>query len=219
MKRAPAFLLALALAPVAPAFAFTPDRAALMVDAVRANGCAMSGDQAEGALAPLGLDPIEVQSFVDTLYGAGLIALSDDGDVLRLTDPLCAAQDEGALAMIEAAFAAAEPELVRWTPDFEPERGALLIQAVRDAGCTLTDAHAGEVLPPLGFTPIEARDIVTLLVEAGRAEVDATGSAMTLDAALCGADGAGDAEAVAVMIDSWHQANPAQDAPAVEVTQ
>lgn len=216
MRLAAAPILALAFA--VPALAFTPDRAAMMVDAVRANGCAMAGDEAQGALAPLGLDALEVHSFVDTLFGAGLVALSEDGNVLRLTEPLCAADPEAALAMIEGAFEAAEPQLTRWVPDFAPERGATLIGAVRDAGCSLSDAEAEDVLPPLGFSPVEARDIVTLLVETGQAQIDATGSAMMLDAALCAAEAEGDTEAVIAMIAAWHADNPEGDAPSVVVT-
>jgi len=94
----------------APALAFTPERAALMVDAVRANGCMMTGDQAEGMLAPLGLGGDEVQAFVDTLFGGALITLSEDFDTLTLSEALCAVEGDESLALITAAFVAQEAE-------------------------------------------------------------------------------------------------------------
>ena len=39
--------------------------AGIFVDAIRASDCAMHADDAEAALTPLELDPVEVQVFVD----------------------------------------------------------------------------------------------------------------------------------------------------------
>lgn len=202
---APALMLALLAAPAA---AFTPERAGLMVDAVRAAGCALHGDQAGGVLAPLGLEPVEVQTFVDTLYAAGLVGLSSDMAVLTLAPVLCDAGVEAGMAMIVEAFAAQEPRVERWTPDFAPERGAELLAVVRAESCLLTDARAQAVLPPLGFTPIETRDVVTVLVDGGLATVDEAGSALRLADDLCAADPAGDAPALAALLAAWPETHP-----------
>ena len=194
--------LCLALVP-APLWAFTPESAALMVDAIRAQDCALSGERADEVLGPLGLEPIEVQAIVDTLYGAGLFALSDDALILSLTPDLCAAEGEGALALITAAFEAQESDLARWQPDFPPESGAELIAVVRGLGCAMTTDQAAETLPPLGFDPVLTRDIVSVMVETGNATLNDDRSALSLSPALCAADAAGDLAAMQAMIDQW----------------
>lgn len=216
-------VLAPVLAPVvallllaAPAAAFSPDRAALMVDAVRANGCAMTADEAAAQLAPLGLDPVEVQAFVDTLYGAGLVTISDDNDRLMLSQDLCDAAAADSLALIEAAFDAQTFDLERWEPRFAPETGAAMLGALRAADCTLTDAIAAEVLPPLGIDPSTSRDIVAVLIETGQAGVDDAGVTLTLFDPLCSADPSGDLTAIAAALDAWH-AQAAADQNAGEV--
>lgn len=204
------FVLALGFALAAsPALAFTPDRAAMMVDAVRANGCAMTGEQAEGALAPLGLDGIEVQMFVDTLFGAGLVTMSDDMEELRLSEALCAATGEESLALIVGAFEMQDTALEAWRPTFTPERGAEFIAALRGAGCSLTEAGAAEVLVPLGFTPEESRDVVTVLIESEMAGIDDEGVALTLSEALCAADPATDTPTLAAILAAWDETHPA----------
>ncbi|MCB1345668.1 MAG: hypothetical protein H6900_11205 [Rhodobacter sp.] len=187
----------------APASAFTPERAAMMVDAIRANGCSMAGDQAEEALSPLGLNGTEVQAFVDTLFGADLVSLSADMSVLTLSEGLCAAEGDAALAMITAAFAAQEATLEPWRPDFAPERGAEFVGAVRGNDCTLTEESASDLLPPLGFSPADTRDIVAVLIDGGLAQVNDDGNALSLSPEFCAAESAGDAAALAALIDGW----------------
>lgn len=199
--------LALTLA-ASPALAFTPERAALMVDAVRANGCALRGDQAEGALAPLGLDGAEVQAFVDTLYGAELVTVSDDLQTLTLSDALCAATGEESLALITGAFEAQELSLEPWRPEFTAERGAEFLGALRGAGCQLTEETAEAVLPPLGFTQSDSRDIVTVLMDGGLAELSGDGASLILNPDVCAADPAGDVAAIAAILDGWDASRP-----------
>lgn len=207
--------LPLVLMLASPAAAFTPDRAGLMVDAVRANGCVLDSADAERILSPLGLEGMEVQSFIDILFSAGLVALLENNTILSLPEPLCSIAPEASMAIIEEAFAAQAPELTPWTPTFTPERGAQLVGVVRAEGCTLSDARAGEVLPPLAFTPVEARDIVSTLVEMEHAGVAEDGSSMVLSDALCAADPAGDVAFVEAMIVAWFEANPTDEpAPA-----
>ncbi|MCW1932921.1 hypothetical protein [Pararhodobacter zhoushanensis] len=203
---APTLILSLL---AAPALAFTPERAALMVDAIRANECAMASDQAEAALGPLGLDAVEVQAFVDTLYGAGLVSISADMSVLSLQPILCNAGDDAALAMITQAFAAQETSIEVWRPEFEPARGAELIATLRGLDCVLTEDAAQDALPPLGFTPIETRDIVAVLVDSDMASVTEDGSELRLTEATCAADPESDAPALAALLAAWDETHPA----------
>ena len=199
-----------------PALAFTPERAGMMVDAIRTNGCAMTGEQAPEALGPLGLDPVEVQAFVDTLYGAGLVSLSEDMQILNLAPILCEAEGEAAMTMIVEAFAAQETRIERWLPDFAPERGAELIVALRGVDCTLTDERAQAILPPLGFTPVEVRDIVTVMVDGEMASVTEDGSEMRLSDSVCAGDPAADAPALATLIATWEERHPSDTEAVIE---
>ena len=205
---APVLILSLL---AAPALAFTPDRAALMVGAIRANDCALSSEQAGDALSPLGLDAVEVQAFVDTLYGAGLVSISADMSVLSLQPILCNADEDASLAMITQAFAAQETSIERWVPAFEPARGAELIATLRGLDCVLTEDAAQEVLPPLGFTPIETRDIVAVLVDGDLASVTDDGTELRLTEATCAADPATDAPALAALLADWEETHPAPE--------
>ena len=209
MIRAFALLVAALLA--APAAGFTPDRAVIFVDALRANGCAMTGDEAPQALEPLGLEASEVQSFVDILFGAELVTLSDDQSRLMLTDALCQAAPEGSQAMVLAAYAAADRATVleRWAPDFTPERGAMLVGALRTNGCAMSEAQAAEILPALGFQPIETRDVVSILLETALATIadQSAGGAITLAEALCAADPAHDSATMAQALNDWAAAD------------
>ena len=137
-------LAALLLSVVAaPALADTPARAdvagaAVLVDAMRENGCAMTDAEAEAVLPGLGLGADEVQAAVTALYPAGLVDLSEDGAALGLTEGLCAASGDEALALITAAFDAA-PVLEPWAPAITAEQGAALVGALRDNDCALAE--------------------------------------------------------------------------------
>lgn len=204
-------LLATLLLASSPALAFTPERAGMLVDAIRANDCAMTGDEAGPALQPLGLEPVEVQAFVDTLYGAGLVALSDDLSTLSLTPVLCEAEGEAAMAMIVRAFEAQEPGIAAYVPEFEPARGAELIATIRGEDCRLTDELAQEMLPDLGFTPIETRDIVAVMVDGEMATVNEDGTELVLSDATCAGDPAADEPALAALLASWAERHPAPE--------
>ena len=208
--RLPALLSTLLLA-AAPVAAFTPERAGIFVDAIRANDCAMHGDEAAGTLGPLGLEPVEVQAFVDTLFSAGLVSLSEDMATLSLGPALCEAEGEAAMAMIVEAFAAQEPSIEPWLPDFAPERGAELIALIRTEECRLTDARAQELLPEHGFTPIETRDIVAVLTDGALAEVTEDGTELVLTEAGCSGAPEQDAPTLATLIDSWAERHPAPE--------
>lgn len=205
MRFAASILIASVLA--APAMAFTPERAGIMVDAVRANGCSMVGQEAPGALEPLGLESVEVQTFVDVLYSAELVTLSDDMQTLVLSEALCLAEGDEAMAMIVAAFEAGETELSRWEPDFDPARGAELVGIIRNNDCGLSDEQAGEILPDQGFDPEITRDIVALMLETDLAEISNDGFAVTLSDALCSADSATDTATLTQAIADWTATN------------
>ena len=194
--------LCLALMPL-PALAFTPERAALMVDAIRGESCALSGERAEEVLSPLGLDPVEVQSFIDVLYAVGLFELSDDDMILSLSPDLCEVGDAASLELITAAFVAQENDMAPWRPDFDPEMGGMLIGILREMAGAMTTDQAAETLPQRGFDPILTRDIVSVLVETGAASLNEDRSMLTLGEALCSADSAGDGAAMAALIEQW----------------
>lgn len=181
------------MAPVGTAQGFTPERAGLFVDALRDNGCAMTTEEAPVLLPPLGLAPDEVQQFVDLLFLADLVTLSDDMAVLSLTDPLCVADAEAQQAMIEAAYDVPEAVLEPWIPAFSPDEGAALIGAVRDNGCAMSDAEAGVILAQAGMSPTLTRDIAAVLLEFGLASVGEDAQSFVLSDALCAADAAEDA--------------------------
>lgn len=194
--------LALGLA-ASPVLAFAPERAGLMVDAIRANGCSMTGEQAEGALAPLGLGGDEVQVFVDTLFGAEMVTMSEDNQTLFLVPTLCEAPPDVSMAMIVFAFQAQETSLEPWRPEFTAERGAEFIGALRGAGCSLTEESAATVLVPLGFTPSESRDIVSVLIEGGLGQVSDDGASFGLSPQFCAADPAGDVPELTAILSGW----------------
>ncbi|HHX88400.1 MAG TPA: hypothetical protein GX700_01300 [Paracoccus sp.] len=185
-------LAALLLSVAAPALADTPVRAAVLVDAMRENGCAMTDAEAEAVLPGLGLGADEVQAAVSALYPAGLVDLSEDGAALVLSGGLCAAGGDEALALITAAFDAA-PVLEPWAPAITAEQGAALIGALRDNGCALAEDAAAEVLPALGLGMAETRDAVAVLMQAGVVDLSADGATLSLSGEVCAADAADDA--------------------------
>jgi len=191
----------------APASAFTPERAGIMVDALRANDCAMTADEAPEALGPLGLDSVEVQMFVDVLYAADLVTISDSMEVLSLSDTLCAATGDAAMALIVAAFEAQEAELEPWVPEIDAEQAAVMIDAVRRNACMMTDAQAAETLPTLGVTPELSRDLVSVLLDMELVEINDDGTELRLAAELCAADPSADAATVATAVEAWTAAN------------
>lgn len=194
-----------------PALAFTPERAGIMVDAVRANGCSMAGADAPAALEPLGLESLEVQTFVDVLFSAELVTLSEDMQTLTLSEALCASGGDAAMAMIVTAFEASETELRPWQPEFEPARAADLVAIIRGNDCSMSDQQAGEILPDQGFDPIITRDIVTLMLETDLATVRDDGLSVSLSAELCAADPATDAATLAQAIETWTGTNTVED--------
>ncbi|WP_323036509.1 hypothetical protein [Pararhodobacter sp.] len=209
MRRAAPILIASLLA--APALAFTPERAGIMVDAVRANGCTMAGSEAPGALEPLGLESVEVQTFVDVLFNAELVTLSEDMQTLSLSEALCASEGDAAMAMIVTAFEAGETDLRPWQPEFAPERGAALVAILRANDCTMTDQQAGEILPDQGFDPVITRDIVTLMLETDLATVSDDGQSVGLSPVLCAADPATDTATIAQALTAWTEANAVEE--------
>tara|TARA_R110002124_G_scaffold54062_3_gene154279 strand:- start:7882 stop:8571 length:690 start_codon:yes stop_codon:yes gene_type:complete len=205
-------LIAVGLLLAQPAFAFTPERAAILVDAVRENGCRMDGAEAPAALEPLGLDSIEVQSIVDILYGADLVTISGDQQTLILDDTLCAAQGDEALALVTAAYDVQEASLEPWRPDFPAERGAALIGIVRGNDCALTEEEAGQLLPGAGFDPVLTRDIVTVMLDTGLVTIDPEIARIQLSDGLCAADAASDEATVSDAVALWIEANAGTNA-------
>lgn len=202
-----------------PLAAFTPERAAMMVDAVRAQDCTLNGSQAEAIFAPLGLDPMEVQSFVDILFASGLVEISGNGEQLTLSPGLCAADAEGSLARVSAAFAQEESTLTPWRPEVSPEQGALMVGALRGNNCVMSDEDAARLLPDLGFTPSSARDVAAVLVSGELASIGAEDGVFALSEAFCAADPAGDVAALTEIIDNWGSEAEAEAQTPAEVTE
>lgn len=186
-----AALAALLLTVAAPAWADTPERAALLVDAMRDNGCAMTGDEADAILPDVGLSVDEVDAAISVLYPVELVTLSGDGEALVLSDVLCAADADTSLSLITEAFDAA-PVMEPWSPQITPAEGAALIGALRDNDCTLTEAEAAETLPAAGLNMVSTRDAVAVLLQAGAVELSEDGTILRLSADLCAADPQGD---------------------------
>jgi len=186
-----AVLAALLLTVAAPAWADTPERAALLVDAMRENGCAMTGDEADAVLPGVGLSIDEVDAAISVLYPAGLVALSGDSEALVLSDALCAADAGQSLILITEAFDAA-PVMEPWSPQITPAEGAALIAALRDNACALTEDEAAETLPAAGLNMVSTRDAVAVLLQAGAVELSEDGTTLRLSADLCAADPQGD---------------------------
>lgn|GEM_PF-1628609 len=180
-----------------PALADTPERAAMLVQAMRDNGCAMNGNEADATLPALGLTPDEVQVSISVLYPAGLVVPSeDDGNALSLAPQLCDADEEQSQALIAEAFDVA-PTIEPWAPDVTPAQGGALIGALRDNDCALTETQAGQALPELGLGMAASRDAVAVLTEAGIVGLNDDRSLLRLDDAICAADAEDDESVMA----------------------
>lgn len=200
----PTLAVTLATLVAAPVSAFTPERAAIMVDAVRAQSCTLTGEQAEAVLAPLGLDPMEVQTFVDVLFESDLVSISESGNELSLSQGLCDANADDSLAMLQAAFAVAEENALQpWRPEVDPAQGALMINAIRENACQMSDEDAANILPGLGFTPDTARDVAALLVSGELARFANDTGVFTIAETLCAADAAQDVETLTTLLAQW----------------
>lgn len=205
MRVLPALVLA-ALA--SPALAQTPERAMILVDAVRANDCAMTEAEANAVLPTLGLSMPEAQGFIDLLFRAGLAEYSEERQALILPEPFCAASAEDALAQLTAAYDEPSITLVPWTPEFAPERAALLIGALRDNDCAMNEIEAGEILSALGLEVTETRDIAGVLAETGLAVISSDGNVLSLSDMVCTADPAGDSALATEALATFRAAAP-----------
>lgn len=188
-------LAALLVTVAAPALADTPERAALLVDAMRDSGCTMTGEEADAVLPGVGLSIDEVDAAITVLYPAGLVELSEDGEALMLAGLLCEADAEQSLALITDAFDAA-PVMEPWSPQITAAEGAALIGALRDNGCTLSEDEAAAALPAVGLNMISTRDAVAVLLQAGAVDLDDEGTTLYLSPDVCESDSAGDIELV-----------------------
>lgn len=130
------------------------------VEAVRANGCSVSEAEAGTVLGAAGLTMEQVDGIADAMLAEGVGHPA--GDVFHLSDALCG-------------------DVARARPD--PK--AILVRAVREAGCTMTEDVAGATLPGLGLTEEVTGEVAEAMVQAGEATLE--GGALRLSPALCAA--------------------------------
>ncbi len=204
-RLAPACLALLALlAPAAPAAAVTPERAALVIGAIRDYGCRMDEEPADRLFDPMGIPRSDTADIVAVLESAGLASVSPDGGTVTLSQELCAADPAEDAATYAAAEAAAEA-----ADGGEPaERAARFIAAVRDNGCAMTETEAATGLAAMGFTADETVGYVEVLLEAGLVTLSDDFQQLRLAEALCAADPAADAAAFATALAAFEAARP-----------
>jgi hypothetical protein len=94
-----------------------PDRAALLIETIRANGCAMTEDEVEPILVGLDYDAAEAQAIVAVLLEADAVGFDEDWNIF-LSEDLCAADP----AQDAAFFAAAA----------DPQRRYVILESQRD---------------------------------------------------------------------------------------
>ena len=157
MRRAGLAVALLALATPAPAQDDVRDR---FVEAVRLNGCSVSEAEAGAVLEAAGLTMEQVDGVAEAMLAEGVGHPA--GDVFHLSDALCG-------------------DAVRVRPD----PMAVLIGALREAGCTMTQEAAADTLPGLGLTEEVTGEVAEAMVRSGEATLE--GDALRLSPALCAA--------------------------------
>lgn len=144
----------LALTPAICGLSAAPGEA-VMTQAVRLNGCVMAEANAEALLADFGLDRSNATPFAEALIASGAATLTD-GEIFRLSPAVCAG------AELAAAPVAAEPFDAR----------AVLVLALANNGCAMSETEAEVLLPPLGLTMDTAETVADALIAEGLARFD-----------------------------------------------
>jgi len=132
----------------------------VLIEAIRAGGCAMTEAEAEVVLAPLGVSNPEVLAVVEAMVAAGEAVLAKDRGTLTLTPVVCAGGDAAAGGPLSALVAAAGMQ-----------------------GCALTMPEAAAALRGQGTSKAEIAALVDGLVERGEAARE--GALVRLDPSLC----------------------------------
>jgi hypothetical protein len=194
-------LLALAFLLPAPLCAeVVPPSAVTFVQAVQANGCAMSDAEAEEQLPPLGLSVPDVHRALEMVFAGGGAAV-DAPDRFTLSPEWCAGDAAALLAAVVRDGAQLEP----WAPEFTPEEGVAVVSALRANACTMTEAEAETQFPPLGLSPVVVRDVSAILLQGGLAEFQ-PGTGLMLEAGFCAADPADDGATIAQALAAFMEA-------------
>lgn len=89
----------------------TPERGAAFVQVLRANGCAMSEDQAAQILPAAGFGKDEITAYLDPLLSGSHAMLDEAIRGLRLSDDLCKAAPDADAALFAAAVSPLEQDL------------------------------------------------------------------------------------------------------------
>lgn len=162
-----------------------PEAGARLIGALRANGCAMTEDQAAAILPGLGFQPETVQDIAGLLLEAGMASYGDAA--LRLDPEVCAAAPERDADWIAAAL----DQLAGTTapgpaaPDLPGVRGAIALWLMGQ-GCTLDLADraaarallTGAVLARYGLTD-PSDDVLAAIAGHVDTTLDAPGPAYT----------------------------------------
>jgi hypothetical protein len=121
----------------------TPDRAALVMAAIRANDCGIARAEAEEVLGAAGIGPVEAYRVTAILYDAGMLGRGAIPGALHLTDDICLGDPGDDAALYELALERLDAAEVM-DPDaviverFGPEGVRAVLEFMADdSGCVL----------------------------------------------------------------------------------
>jgi hypothetical protein len=120
----------------------------LVLDLFRANGCSMTQDGMEGALAGMGYTREEsevLRAPFAAMIAAGDVILSDDEQTATLSDDVC--------------------QVNRAETPFDPR--AVVTAALADNGCRLTEDQGAAVLPDYGLSIDDSEPVVEAMIADG----------------------------------------------------
>lgn len=147
---------------------------AKVIAVFQANGCSMTEDEGEPALAAAGisdeaLDGLTPES--EALMAAGLMLIDIETTVVTFVEPLCVA------GPAPEGTAEAAPEAA---PDAMADPADPLIRMLAENGCALTRGAAALLFDGYGITMEEADEMANSLMDRGLARID--GELLVLEA-------------------------------------
>jgi len=170
----------------------TPERAALVMAAIRANDCGIARAEAEEVLGAAGISPVEAYGVTAILYDAGMLGPGAIPGAMHLTDDICLG-DPGddaaiyalALERLDAAAEAMEPDEVI-AERFGPEGVRAVLEFMADASACVLDisdraATVDDVVAFLAFNLTGVHNLPPDVSPEAEAELRATVDAMLDD--------------------------------------